>query len=78
MSERLTVRGKIARSATANPLDERIDPYQSIGSTLQSGTDVVLFPGASFYPQERRSICCARNATKKRSALIPFAGSQLD
>jgi hypothetical protein len=31
MPERVTVQGKIGRSATTNPLDERIDPYQSIG-----------------------------------------------
>ena len=31
MSERVTVQGKISRSATTKPLDERIDQYQSIG-----------------------------------------------
>ena len=35
MSERATVQGKIGRSATTNPLDEGIDPYQSIGWTLR-------------------------------------------
>jgi hypothetical protein len=37
MSERVTVRGKTARSAPANLLDERIDPYQSLGQTRQPG-----------------------------------------
>jgi hypothetical protein len=37
MSERVTVQGKIGRSATTNPLDERIDRYQSIGWTSRSG-----------------------------------------
>jgi hypothetical protein len=37
MSERVTVQNKIGRSATTNPLDERIDQDQSIGSTLQPG-----------------------------------------
>src|SRR5580704_5849003 len=32
---RATVRGKIGRSATTNPLDEGIDPYQSIGWPLR-------------------------------------------
>jgi len=31
MSERVTVQGKIGRSATTKPLDEGIDQYQSIG-----------------------------------------------
>jgi hypothetical protein len=34
MSERVTVQDKIGRSATTNLLDERINPYQSIGGTL--------------------------------------------
>jgi hypothetical protein len=38
----VTVQGKIGRSATTNPLDERIDPYQSIGSTSRSGTGIVI------------------------------------
>src|SRR5208282_5675331 len=42
LSERATVQGKIGRSATTNPLDERIDPYQSIGWTLRSGTGIVI------------------------------------
>jgi hypothetical protein len=42
MSERVTVQGKIRRSATTNPLDERIDPYQSIGPTSRSGTGIVI------------------------------------
>jgi hypothetical protein len=32
----MTVQGKTGRSATTNPLDERIDPYQSLGWTLRS------------------------------------------
>jgi hypothetical protein len=35
MSERVTAQGKIDRSATTNPLDERIDRYQSLGWTLR-------------------------------------------
>jgi hypothetical protein len=42
MSERATVQGKIGRSETTNPLDEGIDPYQSIGWTLGSGTGIVI------------------------------------
>jgi hypothetical protein len=41
MSERVTVQGKIGRSATTNLLDEGINPYQSIG-WLQSGTGIVI------------------------------------
>ena len=37
MSERVTIQSKIGRSATTNPLDERIDQEQSTGSTLQRG-----------------------------------------
>jgi hypothetical protein len=37
MSEGVTVEGNISRSATMNPLDERIDQHQSTGSTLQPG-----------------------------------------
>jgi hypothetical protein len=37
MSERVTVQGKIRKSATTNPLDERTDQYQSTGSTPQPG-----------------------------------------
>ncbi len=33
----LAVRGEIGRSATTNPLDERIDQDQRTGSTLQRG-----------------------------------------
>jgi len=42
MSERVTVQGKIGRSATPNPLDERTNPYQSIAWTLRSGTGTIL------------------------------------
>jgi len=42
MSERVTVQGKIGRSARTNPLGEGIDPYQSIGLTLRSGTGIVI------------------------------------
>jgi len=42
MSGRVTVQGKIGRSATTNPLDEGINPYQSIGRTLRSGTGIVI------------------------------------
>jgi hypothetical protein len=42
MSERTIVQGKAGRSTTTNPLDERIDPYQSIGWTLRSGTGIVI------------------------------------
>jgi hypothetical protein len=38
MSERVTFLDNLGRSATMSPLDERIDPYQSIGWTLRSGT----------------------------------------
>jgi hypothetical protein len=48
MSERVTVQGKIGRSATKNPLDERIDPYQSIGWTSRSGTGIVISQRASL------------------------------
>jgi hypothetical protein len=37
MSERVTAQGKIGRSATTSPLDERIDQHQSTGPTLQAG-----------------------------------------
>jgi hypothetical protein len=37
MSERVTVQRKIRGSATANPLDERIDQDQEFGSTPQRG-----------------------------------------
>src|SRR6516162_3843664 len=40
--QRVTVRGKIGRSATTNLLDERCDPYHSIGWTLRSGTGVII------------------------------------
>jgi len=33
MPEQMTVQGEILRNATTNPLDERIDPYQSMGWT---------------------------------------------
>jgi hypothetical protein len=46
MSERVTVQGKIGRSATTNLLDERINPYQSIGGTLGQER-------ASLYPNGR-------------------------
>jgi len=38
MLERMTLQWEVARSAPTNPLDERIDPYQSIGWTLRPGT----------------------------------------
>ena len=37
VSKRVTVQSKIGRSATTNPLDERIDHDQSTGSTLRPG-----------------------------------------
>jgi hypothetical protein len=43
MSERATVQGKIGRSATTNPLYERIDPYQSIGCTSRSGAGIGIY-----------------------------------
>jgi hypothetical protein len=67
----VAVEDEISRSATTNPLDERINRYQSIGWTLRSGTGIVI-------SQRRRSICCGGNAMKKMTAPIPFAGSQLD
>jgi hypothetical protein len=33
----MTVQQEADRSATTNPLDERIDPYRGIGWTLRSG-----------------------------------------
>jgi hypothetical protein len=37
MSERVTVQSKIGRSATMNPLDERINQDQGTGPALQPG-----------------------------------------
>jgi hypothetical protein len=45
---RVTVPGKIGRSATTNPLDERIDPYQSIVCTSRSGTGIVVSQRSRF------------------------------
>ena len=69
MSERVTVQGKIGRSATTNPLDEGIDPYQSIGWTMRSGTGIVISQRAPL------DLLCG-NAMKKMTVPIPFAGSQ--
>jgi len=48
MSERVTVQAKIGRSATTNPLDERINQYQSIGWMSRSGTGIVICQRASL------------------------------
>ncbi len=37
MSERVTIQGKIGRSATTSLLDEGIDPYQNGGWILRKG-----------------------------------------
>jgi hypothetical protein len=42
MSERVVVQDENSRSATTNPLGERINRYQSIGWTLRSGTGIVI------------------------------------
>jgi hypothetical protein len=42
MSEPATVQGNISRSATTNPLNERIDSFQSIGWTLRLGAGVMI------------------------------------
>jgi hypothetical protein len=70
MSERVTVQGKIGRSATTNPLDEGINPYQSIGWTLRSGTDIVI--------SQRAPLDLLWGNAMKMTTPIPFAGSQLD
>jgi hypothetical protein len=61
MSEQVTLQSKTGRSATTNPLDERIDPYQSIGWKLRSGTGMVDIPTSAA-----RS--AVGNATKKITA----------
>jgi hypothetical protein len=52
-------------------LDEGINPYQSIGWTLRSGTGIVISQRAPLD-------LLWGNAMKKMTAPIPFAGSQLD
>jgi hypothetical protein len=69
MAERVTVQGKTGRSATTNPLDEGIDPYQSIGWTMQSGTGIVISQRAPL------DLLC-ENVMKEMTVPIPFAGSQ--
>ena len=69
-SEQGTVQGKIGRSATTNPLDEGIDPYQGIGWTLRSGTGVVVSQRAPL------DLLWAEMPGRRRRAAIPFAGSQ--
>src|ERR1700679_3163887 len=49
LSERVTVQGKIGRSATMKPLDERIDQYQSLGWTLRSESSARL--AGKFQPR---------------------------
>jgi hypothetical protein len=69
MSERVTLQGKVGRSATTNPLDERIDPYESIGWMLRSGTGTVI-------SQRLPLNLLWGSAMKKMTAPIPFAGSE--
>jgi len=38
MPARVTIQSRIGRHATANPVDQRIGRYESIGCTLLSGT----------------------------------------
>jgi hypothetical protein len=70
MSQRVTLQEKIGRSVTTNPLDERIDPYQSIGWASRSGTHMIISPKGAARP------AVGGNARKKKTAAIPFAGSQ--
>ncbi len=75
MSERVTVQGKIGRSATTNPLDERIDPYQSIGWTLRSGTGIIIsqraLPGgdARLLPFKGASVLDFRSANCRQQSV---------
>jgi hypothetical protein len=72
MSERVTVRVKTARSATANPLDERIDPYQGIGRKFLPRICVV---GSAT---SANGAYCGGNASKEATDPIASAGSTLD
>jgi hypothetical protein len=64
MPERVSVQSKTGRSATTKPLDERIDQWESIGSTLRSGTLILAsHPGRALTVREISALSDFDNVT---------------
>src|SRR5580692_2666027 len=66
----ITAQGEIGRSATTNPLDEGIDPHQSIGWTLWSEGRTRLDGQRQASVPVTNALSAARTARKSRSGII--------